>query len=334
MTQIGIIGPPQSGKTVLLKALLQADVSGNVGIFRVLDHRVEDISRAYSSKKMTYPEFTFVDIGTTSDFGKKDLSQLSGIDLFICVIGAFFSEDPKRDFETCLTDIILVDIEVIQTKIERLKKEPRPEMERESKVLDKCQEHLSDGRFLWKAGLDKDEINLLSGLVFLSLKPLILAINVSEEKSEILENRIEVLEGYSRSKGISPIGFSGKIESEILELEPQEREDFLKALGINYNFREELAKMMLKELSLVTFFTTGEKETKGWFLKSGLNAIEAAGKIHSDMKRGFIRAEVVNYEDFAKYGSIYKCREAGVSKVEGRDYIVKDGDILNIRFNV
>lgn len=327
--KVGIIGPSQSGRSTLLKVLLQAGVSGDIGVFKSIDSRVDEIFEIFSSKKKTYPEITFVDLGIVSSFVKKDLSKLQDIDLFICVIGAFFSQEPKKDFEKLITDIIVTDLEVVQNRIERLKSESRPDKERESKILERYQNILSEGRLLYKAGLDEGEVRLLSGLVFLSSKPLILAINLSDSSNEI-----RLLEEYSKSLGMQHIYFSGKIESEVLELEPQERNKFLKEMGIENDLREGLSRLISKELDLITFFTTGEKETKGWYLRSGLPAIEAAGKIHSDMKRGFIRAEVVNYEDFVKCGSMHKAREAGVLKVEGKGYVVKDGDIINIRFNV
>lgn len=328
--KIAITGPPQSGKTSIFKILLQADISGNIGVFKVHDPRIDKVSEAFSSKKTTHPEFTFVDIGSVSEFKKKDLSQLHDIDLFLCVVGAFFSQDPKKDFEGALTDIILFDLETIQNRIDRLKKEKRPDAGRELEVLEKCHDVISDGRLLCKAGLEKEEMRLLSGLTFLSWKPLILAMNVSDEDKADLS----AVEEYCKSKDIHFIRFSGKTELELLELEPGERAKFKKEMGLGCNLREELSKLIMDQLDLITFITTGDKETKGWYLKSGLSVIEAAGKIHSDMKRGFIRAEVVNFEDFIKCGSMHKAREAGVLKVEGKDCIVKDGDIINIRFNV
>lgn len=332
--KIGIIGPPQSGKTVAFKILLQAEASGNIGIFKTLDERVDNIKEAFSSKKATYPEFTFIDVGPTLDFSKKDLSKLEDIDLFMCVIGAFFSEDPKKDFEKCLTDIIVSDLEMIQQRLDRLEKEgKRRDAEGEIKLLERCQACVSEGKALSQLGLTKDEVRLLSGLRFLSLKPLVLAINTLEKNTQE-GSKIKAIEEYCHSKGIAFIRFFGKVESEVLELAPAERKKFLKEMGAGYGFKEGASRLIIRELNLITFFTTGEKETRGWYLKSGLPVIEAAGKIHSDMKRGFIRAEVVNYEDFIKYGSMVGAREKGVLKVEGKDYIVKDGDILNIRFNV
>jgi len=331
--KIGIIGPPQSGKTTIFKILLQADASGTIGVSRAIDYRVEKISEAFLSKKKTYPEFTFVDLGPVASFAKKDLSKLQDVDLFICAVGAMFTQDPKKDFEKCLTDIIISDLEVAQNRTSRIEKEKKSDA-REKEVLEKSQAFLSDGKFLSKAGLDKDEVKLISGLVLLSLKPLIVAINIQDQDAQASGDKIKLLEEYCASRDLRYIRFFGKTELELLELGPEEKEKFLKEIGPGYNFREDVAKLICKELNLVTFFTTGEKETRGWYLRKGLNALEAAGKVHSDMKRGFIRAEVVNFEDFVKCGSMHKAREEGLLKVEGKEYVVKDGDIINIRFNV
>lgn len=333
--KIGIIGHPQSGKTTAFKILLQQNTSGAIGTVRIPDYRVGKISEIFSSKKTTYPELTFLDIGSISTLSKRDLSGLHDIDLFVCVVGAFFSEDPQKDFESSMTDIILSDLDLIQNRVARLKKEARlDETERELKILEKSQAFISDGKLLWKAGLTADDIKLLSGLVFLSLKPIVLAVNLPDGDSGVLKNRIASLEEYCRSRDISSIRFFGKTELELMDLEKEERKSFLKEMGPGYNFREDASQLIVRELELITFFTTGDKETRGWHLKSGLPVIEAAGKIHSDMKRGFIRAEVINFEDFIKYGSMPKAREKGMLKVEGKDSTVKDGDIINIRFSV
>lgn len=333
--KIAIIGPPQSGKTTVFKVLLQKDSSGPIGTVRIPDERIEKISRAFSSKKTTHPELTFLDIGPISDLNKKDVSELHDIDLFMAVVGAFFSEDPRKDFESLMTDLILSDLDLIQNRLSRLHKEGKKgDIERELQVLERCQGFLSDGKPLWKADLGIDEVKLLSGLVFLSVKPIISVVNISDDDKELMQDRIAPLEAYCRSNEIPVVRVFGKIESELMELDESERKKFLEELGEGYNFRETISRLIVKEKNLITFFTTGEKETKGWYLKSGLPVLEAAGKIHSDIKRGFIRAEVVNFEDFEKYGSMHKAKEAGLLKIEGKEYIVKDGDIINIRFNI
>ncbi len=333
--KIGIIGPPQTGKTTLFRILLQQASSGTVGIVKTHDHRIDKISELLLSKKTSYPEFAFLDIGLISGFNKQDLSRLQDIDLFICVIGTFFAQDIKKDFDGCLTDIIISDLEAVQNRISRIQKEgKKSDSGRELNLLERTQAFLSDGRLLWKAGFNADDVKIIAGLILLSLKPLVVAVNLSEEGSGDSEDRVKDFEEYCRAKGISCIKFFGKTESELIELEPEERKKFIQEIGPGYNFKEGLCKLILRELGLITFFTTGEKETRGWYLKSGLSVIEAAGKIHSDMKKGFIRAEVVNFEDFVKHGSMHKAREAGLLKVEGKEYIVKDGDIINVRFNV
>lgn len=204
--KIGIIGPGQSGKTTMFQVLLEGGTSGTVGVFKALDSRIDKLSSILSSKKITYPELTFMDLGPVSEFDKKDLSCLQDTDLFVCVIGAFFSEDPRKDFESSITDLILFDLETIQTRIERMEKETRPDTGRELKVLEKCQAVLSDGRLLQKAGLEKEDMGLISGLTLLSLKPLILAINASDEDKD----KLKAIEEYSRSKDMHFIRFLQK----------------------------------------------------------------------------------------------------------------------------
>lgn len=334
--KIGIIGPPQSGKSTIFKILLGSkDASGNIGVFKAMDSRVEKIASLVSAKKITYPEFVFMDLGPVSGFNKKDLSQLQDIDLFICAVGAFLSEDPKKDFEGSLTDIILFDLEIIQTRLARLQKERKgPDCDRELKVLEKCQAFISEGILLRKADLGKEELRLLSGLFLLSMRPLIAAINLPEGDVSNSGDKIKMLEGYCNQKNIHCPEFFGRAELEIMDLEPEEREGFSRELGPGYNFKEDMSRLISRELDLITFFTAREKETQGWHLRSGLPAVEAAGKIHSDLKRGFIRAEVISYGDFIKHGSFHKAREAGVLRLEGKDYIVQDGDVINIRFNI
>ncbi len=334
--KIGIIGPAQSGKTAIFKVLLQsADISGGIGMFKFMDLRIEKLSGIYSSKKKVYPETAFLDISSSEGFTGKEYSKLHDIDLFICVANAFFSDDPKKDFEGYVMDIILSDLEAIQARLTRIEKERmkmKTDTEGEVKLLKKCQGSLENSKLLRNIGLTKDELKLFSGFSFISLRPIIVVINLEEGTKE---DKIKQVEEYCSSIGLKSIRFFGKTEFEMLELKPEERDQFSKEMGSGYNFRENMSKLICLELNLLTFFTAGDKDTTGWHMESGLSVIEAAGKIHSDIKRGFIRAEVVNYEDFVKReGDMQKVREAGLLKIEGKEYIVKDGDMLNIRFNV
>jgi len=334
--KIGIIGPAQSGKTTIFKVLLQsADISGDIGMFKFMDQRIEKLTDIFSSKKKVYPETAFLDIASSSGFTGKEYSKLHDIDLFICVANAFFNEDPKKGLEGYMMDIILADLEAIQNRITKIEKERmkmKTDTENEMKLLKRCQDSLENSKLLRNIGLTKDDLKLFSGFSFISLRPIIVVLNTEEGSKE---DRLKPAEEYCSSIGVSCIRFFGKTELEILELNPKERDQFSKEMGSGYNFRENMSRLICKELNLLTFFTAGDKDTTGWHLESGLSAIEAAGKIHSDIKRGFIRAEIVNYQDFVKYeGNMQKVREAGLLKIEGKEYIVKDGDMLNIRFNV
>ncbi|MFA4991189.1 MAG: DUF933 domain-containing protein [Candidatus Omnitrophota bacterium] len=334
--KIGIIGPPQSGKTTIFKVLLQsADIAGDIGMFKFMDQRIEKLSDIFSSKKRVYPETAFLDIGSGAGFTGKEYSKLHDIDLFICVADAFFSDDPKKGLEGYITDIILSDLEAIQNRRARIEKERmkiKSDIEGEMRLLNKCQEALEDSRLLRNIGLTRDELRLFSGFSFISLRPVIVVINLEEGTKE---DRPKMTEEYCSSIGLKSLRFFGKTEFEMLELDPEERDAFSREMGSGYNFRESMSRLISGELNLITFFTAGDKDTTGWHLESGLPIIEAAGKIHSDIKRGFIRAEVVNYEDFMKCGgNMQKVKEAGLLRLEGKEYIVRDGDMLNIRFNV
>jgi len=334
--KIGIIGPAQSGKTTIFKVLLQsADITGGIGMLKFMDQRIEKLSNIFSSKKKVYPEAAFLDISMAAGFTGKEYSKLHGIDLFICVANAFFSEDPEKDLESYVTDIMLSDLEAIESRIARIEKERmkiKTDAEGETRLLKKCREALENSKLLRNIGLARDELKLFSGFSFITLRPIIVVMNFEEGKPE---DKIKAAEDYCSLMGMRAIRFFGKTELELLELNPEERDEFSKEMGSGYNFRENMSKLICRELNLLTFFTAGDKDTTGWHLESGLSVIEAAGKIHSDIKRGFIRAEVVNYEDFVRFeGNMQKVREAGLLKIEGKEYIVKDGDILNIRFNV
>jgi ribosome-binding ATPase YchF (GTP1/OBG family) len=334
--KIGIIGPAQSGKTTIFKTLLQsADIAGDIGMFKFMDQRIEKLGDIFPSTKKVYPETAFLDISSAAGFTGKEYSKLHDVDLFICVANAFLSEDPKKDLEGYMMDIILSDLEAIQNRCANIQKERmkmKTDIEGEMRLLKKCQDSLENSKLLHNIGLTRDELRLFSGFSFISLRPIIVVINLAEETKE---DKVNQVEKYCSLLGVSCIRLFGKTELEILELDQEERDQFSKEMGSGYNFRADMSRLIRRELNLITFFTIGDKDTTGWHLESGLTALEAAGKIHSDIKRGFIKAEVVNYEDFIKcFGSMQKARETGLLKIEGKEYIVKDGDMLNIRFNV
>jgi len=331
-----VIGPRQSGKTTIFKVLLQsANITGDIGMLKFMDQRIEKLSDIFSSKKKVYPETAFLDIGLATGFTGKEYSKLHDIDLFICVANAFFNEDPKKYMESYIMDLILSDLEAIQTRLTRIEKERmkmKTDTEGETRLLKRCQDALENSKLLRNIGLARDELKLFSGFSFITLRPIIVVMNLEEGNPE---DKVKSAEEYCSMMGMRHIRFFGKTELELLELNPEERDQFSKEMGSGYNFRENMSRLICKELNLLTFFTAGDKDTTGWHLESGLSVIEAAGKIHSDIKRGFIRAEVVNYEDFVKFeGNMQKVREAGLLKIEGKEYVVRDGDMLNIRFNV
>jgi ribosome-binding ATPase YchF (GTP1/OBG family) len=334
--KIGITGPPRSGKSTLLKILVgRKDHSLNMGVFRIPDDRLDDVAHAFSSKKITYPEFTFLDLGDFSRFEKKDSGVLHDIDLFIVVAASFFSDTPLSAIDSQITDMILFDLEVVQTRIERLKKEKRAAgQDRELVLLERLHDILSEGRMLYSDGIGHKEVTLLSGLSLVTVRPVAVVLNLSDENLPAQQKDVEYIRKYCSERGMPVFEFFGKTELELMDFDEGEKKKFLEDLGDQYNIRRHLAAGILRMLGLITFFTAGPKETKGWHLRAGEPVVEAAGKIHSDLKKGFIRAEVISYGDFIKCGSLTKAREDGLLRLEGKNYIVKDGDILNIRFNI
>jgi len=258
--KIGIIGPAQSGKTTIFKVLLQsADITGDIGMLKFMDQRIEKLSDIFSSKKKVYPETAFLDISMDSGFTGKEYSKLHDIDLFICVANAFFSEDPKKDLESYMTDIILSDLEAIQSRITRIEKERmkmKTDTEGEIKLLKKCQGFLENSKVLRNIGLAREELKLFSGFSFITLRPMIVVMNLEEGKPEDI---VSSAEEYCSAMGVRHVKFFGKTELELLELNPQERDQFSKEMGSGYNFRESMSKLICKELNLLTFF---QQETR------------------------------------------------------------------------
>jgi ribosome-binding ATPase YchF (GTP1/OBG family) len=226
--------------------------------------------------------------------------------------------------------MVLADLGVVENRLARLKKEKGKEGE--GRVLQRCQEALEEGTSLRALSLTPDEESLLSGFGFLSRKPLLAIFNISDEQAG-KDLPAEYTDELGR-RGLDGIAVAGKLEMEIAQLAEADREPFLKEAGLKETARERFIRASYRLLDLISFFTTGEDEVKAWTVKRGTPARKAAGKIHSDIERGFIRAEVVGYDDFIALGSEAKCKEAGKLRLEGKDYEVRDGDIIHFRFNV
>jgi ribosome-binding ATPase YchF (GTP1/OBG family) len=253
------------------------------------------------------------------------------VDAMALVLNAFEAgSDPLRELNDLLTDMILADMDVVENRRSRLKKEKARPLEQA--LLERCATSLESEKSLRSLQFNTDEENLLSGFGFLSRKPVLVLFNQSDEKAglELAASYVEEL----RRRGLEGLALAGKVEMEVAQLDEGDRAAFLKDLGIRESARDRFIRASYLLLNLISFLTAGEDEVRAWTITKGTRARNAAGKIHSDLERGFIRAEVVSFEDFITYGSEAKCRDAGKLRLEGKDYIMQDGDIAHFRFAV
>ncbi len=364
--KLAIIGLSNSGKTTVFNALtgqniettLYATVAGDphFGVVKVPDQRIETLAEIYKPKKMTHATVEYVDyIGLT----KGDVVQngkvfdlIKDADAVVHVVRAFEDEvvshplnsiDPLRDIETVELEFIFGDMEFVEKRLQRMeegaKKGKKPN-EAEKKLMLKCKEALEKEMPLRNVEFDEEEQKAMKPLQFASTKPEIIVINVGED--DLTSGRAKELlssaEEFIRSRGLSDttrvVTLCGKIEMEIAQLPPDEAKAFLDDLGIEEPALYKLIRESYDLLGLISFLTAGEDEVRAWTITKGMNAQKAAGKIHSDIERGFIRAELVSYEDFMADGSMSAARDKGHLRLEGKTYEVKDGDIINFRFNV
>ncbi len=341
--KIGLIGHRGAGKTTIFNMLtgLQAQVGGfgkeevHLGVIKVPDERIDRLAQIFKPKKTTYAEIRFTDFPPQAEDNLKSnnalVTQMREVDAIALVLRDFETGcDPLRELNDLLTEMILADLTVVENRRNRLKKEKaRPQ---EQELLERCAQALENEESLRNLTFSADQENLLSGFVFLSRKPLLVLFNQAEEKAgqPLAASYQEEL----RRRGLEGLALAGKVEMEIAQLEENDRAAFLKEIGVAEPARDRFIRSSYRLLDLISFFTAGEDEVRAWTITQGTNARKSAGKIHSDIERGFIRAEVIAYADFIAHGSEAKCKEAGKLRLEGKDYIVKDADIIHFRFAV
>jgi GTP-binding protein YchF len=349
--KVGIAGFPRSGKTTIFNALTgqHADVGGftepgkvHLGTIKVPDPRIDKLSEIFRPKKTTYAEMVFVDFPAAAEaagshaLDSATLTQMRESDALVQVVRGFpdpitgDAPNPVRDLENFKSELLLSDLVLIEKRLERLQKEKGKEQERA--LLERCQAVLDAERPLRQIDLSGEEAASIAGFGFLSRRPLMVVLNVGE--ADVAGDMPAPVAEFLAAEQIEGLLLSGKIEMEIAALDPEDCPAFLEDLGLRATARERFIRAAYELLEQVSFLTTGEDEVRAWTIKRGTHAVKAAGKIHSDIERGFIRAEVVHYDDFIQYGSDAKCREHGKLRLEGKEYVVRDGDIIHFRFNV
>jgi hypothetical protein len=343
--KIGLVGYPGSGKTSVFSALTGQTVdtgygSGgktHLGAVKVPDPRVDALSALYKPKKTTYAEVTFTDVGGGHGQGidRTALGGMREVDALCQVLRAFPDPagdpgDPLGELRGLETETILADLELVEKRIARLSKERSDP--RELELMKRLEVELTAEHPLRGALLDEAERKLISGYRFLSQKPLLLVLNVPEDRAGAPAP--DDLAEAARERGLGLVALSAQVEMDIAQLPPVEQVEFLASLGLGEAAVNRFIRAAFELIDLISMLTAGPDECRAWPISRGLPAPRAAGKIHSDIERGFIRAEVVRWDDLIALGSEAKCRDAGKLRVEGKEYIIEDGDVVNFRFNV
>ena len=308
----------------------------HLGVIKVPDARVDKLSQIFKPKKTTYAEIRFTDFAASQSEddlkGNNSLvTQMREVDAMALVLRNFEpGADPIRELNDLLTEMILADLTVVENRRTRLKKEKaRPQ---EEVLLERCLAALESEKSLRNLDFSVDEENILSGFGFLSRKPALALFNQADDRAG--QPLPAAYQDELKRRELEGLALAGKVEMEVAQLDEGDREAFLKEIGIQEPARERFIRASYRLMDLISFLTAGEDEVRAWTIPQGTVARKAAGKIHSDIERGFIRAEVIAYEDFIALGSETKCKEAGKLRLEGKDYVVQDGDIIHFRFAV
>jgi GTP-binding protein YchF len=359
----GILGLPNVGKSTLFNSISTGKaeaanfpfctIEPNLGVVTVPDERIDKLSEIVNPQKTIPTTINFVDIAGLvkgaskgEGLGNKFLSNLKEVDLLIHVIRCFENDnivhvngkiDPVSDKEIIDYELIIKDLDSVDRRIDKIRKQAitgDKEKKTENDILIKCKSHLEDGISLRELSLDNNEVKWIKHLNLITLKPLVYVANIDESLISSDNEHINNLKKVVNKEDLILIKICASLEEQLYDLTEEEKSLFLDDYGIIESGLDMLIKASYKSLDLITYFTAGEKEVRAWTVKKNSTAPQAAGVIHTDFEKGFIKAEVIKYNDFISYGSELKCKEAGKLSIEGKEYILSDGDVMHFRFNV